>query len=272
MTGRRRPSIAASVALCIAVSGCAAQVPTAFDAPDPSAGASNVPTPVVATPTETSQLPSTPAPQATAGPADGGAPATTTTSVTTSSTTTQPPESTTLLETTSTVTLASSGPSPSLEAFGDGTHIVGTDVDPGRYEIIEPGPGCSWERLNGLSGEYQDLLAGGNPQHRVIVDIPADDVAFASADCGTWSEYQPFDESLETFGPGTWAVGEQVVAGTYTAPGGAGCFWALLTSFDGEQTSIRSVARPPAGTVTVTVQPSDIGFVSDYCGVFVLMS
>jgi hypothetical protein len=35
-----------------------------------------------------------------------------------------------------------------------------------------------------------------------------------------------------TFGDGIWQVGEDFPAGTYRAPGGGGCYWALLGSAD----------------------------------------
>ena len=148
---------------------------------------------------------------------------------------------------------------PAPESFGDGTHIVGADIQAGRYEALEPGDDCSWQRLSGLSGEYRDVLADGNPQHRTIIDVLVDDAAVVTSGCGPWTGFQPFDEPLTEFGPGTWAIGEQILPGTYSAPGGAGCFWATVTGFDGSQTSISAIARPETGPVVVTLTTDSEG-------------
>jgi hypothetical protein len=157
---------------------------------------------------------------------------------------------------------------PAPQSFGDGTHIVGVDIQAGRYEALEPGADCSWQRLSGFSSEYRDVLADGNPRYRTIVDVLADDAAMVTSGCGVWTGFQPFDEPLTEFGPGTWAIGEQILPGTYSAPGGAGCFWATVTGFDGSQTSISAIARPEPGPVVVTLTTDNTGIVSDNCGNF----
>jgi hypothetical protein len=248
-----------AAALPVVLGACAAQVPTAIDgvapmgveAADTAAPENAVPSTNVAAaipPTTTTAL--LPAATTTLP-----APATTTTVTSTVAT------STTLAPTPTT-------PSPPPPSFGTGTHIVGADIQAGRYEALEPGDGCSWQRLSGLSGEYRDVLADGNPQHRTIIDILADDAAVVTSGCGTWTGFQPFDEPLTEFGPGTWAIGEQILPGTYSAPGGAGCFWATVTGFDGTQTSISAIARPEGGPVEITLTTDNVGVVSDNCGSF----
>ena len=46
------------------------------------------------------------------------------------------------------------------QTFGDGTHVVGLDIQPGIYRA-PGGDTCIWQRLSGLSGEYQDIIASG---------------------------------------------------------------------------------------------------------------
>ena len=74
----------------------------------------------------------------------------------------------------------------STTSFGQGTFIVGTDMDPGTYQSSK-GKSCYWERLSGFSGEFDDIIAndflsGG----RAIVTIEPGDVGFHSSRCGTW--------------------------------------------------------------------------------------
>jgi hypothetical protein len=253
--------LVAGTILSIALSACSAQVPAALDAmgatgegpvvqraesapPSPQTSTTSLATPApVPSPTTTTVIP------------------TTTVSTATTTTTVRPATTTTLSSTSTTL-------APPPESFGDGTHIVGADIQAGRYEALEPGDDCSWQRLSGLSGEYRDVLADGNPRHRTIIDVLDDDAAVVTSGCGTWNGFVPFDEPITEFGPGSWAIGEQILPGRYTAPGGEGCFWATVTAFDGSQTSISAIARPESGPVEVTLTTNDTGVVSDNCGIF----
>jgi hypothetical protein len=44
-------------------------------------------------------------------------------------------------------------------AFGPGTHLVGTDIEPGVYRIT--GEITYFARLSGLTGEFSDIIANG---------------------------------------------------------------------------------------------------------------
>jgi hypothetical protein len=69
----------------------------------------------------------------------------------------------------------------------------------------------------------------------------------------------------ETMGDGTWRVGEEVVPGTYRAPGGGNCYWERLSNFAGDLGGIIAngfADRNP----TVTIGSSDVGFSTDGCG------
>lgn len=84
---------------------------------------------------------------------------------------------------TSTQPPAPTGPTTS---FGDGTWMVGQDIAPGTYKTSTSGS-CYWERLKGLSGQFEDIIANGlGSGGQVIVTIAESDKAFRSQDCGTW--------------------------------------------------------------------------------------
>ena len=70
-------------------------------------------------------------------------------------------------------------------SFSDGTHVVGTDIEPGTYRSAGPSS-CYWARLSGFGGTTSDILANGNPRGQAIVTIESEDKAFTSKRCGTW--------------------------------------------------------------------------------------
>ena len=58
----------------------------------------------------------------------------------------------------------------------------------GKREDRAPGgETCYWERLSGLSGTIDDVIANDLPSGQAVVEIAGDDVAFNSTDCGEWS-------------------------------------------------------------------------------------
>lgn len=71
-------------------------------------------------------------------------------------------------------------------SFGDGVFLVGVDIVPGTYRT-EGGTSCYWERLAGVSGSFDDVIANDNVDGPSVVAIAASDVAFSSGDCGTWN-------------------------------------------------------------------------------------
>ncbi|MEV0946952.1 hypothetical protein [Rhodococcus sp. NPDC049939] len=73
-------------------------------------------------------------------------------------------------------------------SFGAGTYLVGTHIEPGVYQS-QLREGCYWERLDGLSGELDDVIANDftSDASRQIVRIYSSDVAFNSSRCGTWT-------------------------------------------------------------------------------------
>lgn len=79
-----------------------------------------------------------------------------------------------------------STPEPEPAEYGDGTYLVGSDISPGIYRS-QGGSLCYWERLSGLSGEFNDIIANGIEEGTAIVEIQESDAAFKSQGCGTWT-------------------------------------------------------------------------------------
>lgn len=71
-------------------------------------------------------------------------------------------------------------------SFGSGTHLVGTDIEPGTYRS-DGGSACYWERLSGLSGEFDDIIANDFSSGSSVVSITKTDAAFNTQGCGTWT-------------------------------------------------------------------------------------
>lgn len=73
--------------------------------------------------------------------------------------------------------------------FGDGTFLVGTDIEVGTYRgNSSHGDNCMWERLSGMGGTFEDSIAFDNPTGPAIVTIKKTDKAFKSDGCGDWKK------------------------------------------------------------------------------------
>jgi hypothetical protein len=77
----------------------------------------------------------------------------------------------------------SGGPKTS---FGDGIHVVGTDIAPGTYST-GGGKGCYWELDTSLDGSTSAIAKDGTPAGSDTVRITNADKAFLTAGCGTWT-------------------------------------------------------------------------------------
>lgn len=76
----------------------------------------------------------------------------------------------------------------SQTSFGDGTFIVGTDMQPGTYHSSGQ-TGCYWEReLDFTGGGAGSILANDNTNTAATVTIAATDQGFKSHNCGTWTK------------------------------------------------------------------------------------
>jgi hypothetical protein len=190
-------------------------------------------------------------------------PTTTTAGETTStaSTDTTAPASTTTAAPTTTVTTL---PEPE-PAFGAGIQVVGEDVEPGVYETGIVGTrGCYWERLSGLSGEFDDIITNGNVSNHDVVEIAEDDAAF-NTDCDAWYPLTEIDPLLTEIPEGKWVLGSHINPGTFRAPGSESCYWERLSGLSGEFDDI--IANDlPSGQAIVEIADDDVAFNSNGCG------
>lgn len=150
--------------------------------------------------------------------------------------------------------------------FSDGTHRVGTDIEPGTYRTREGSSGCYYARLSGFSNEMDDLIANGNASGPVVVTVEPSDAGFESKRCGTWTQdLSAITESKTSFEEGTYIVGTDIEPGTYRSSGSSGCYHARLSGFGGGMEGVIANDNADAPTV-VTIAPTDAGFQSQRCG------
>ena len=68
--------------------------------------------------------------------------------------------------------------------IGPGTYMVGRDIAPGTYrgkagaDVMES---CYWERLSGLGGVFDDIIANDNAMGSFFVNVGASDLALNTA-------------------------------------------------------------------------------------------
>ena len=70
--------------------------------------------------------------------------------------------------------------------FGQGTFIVGTDIQPGTYKS-STGGSCYWARLSNFLGTLSSILAN-HYGSQGLVTIRSTDKGFQSSRCGTWTK------------------------------------------------------------------------------------
>lgn len=164
-------------------------------------------------------------------------------------------------------------PPPPTVSFGPGTYFV---KSAGRY-FTDPYYGCYWERLSGLGGTLDEIIANnfvGYDAGQQIVDIRSTDYAFSTdADCGTW--YSTPRRGLQAnITPGMWLVGSQVTPGLYVSNVNYGCYWERLRNFDGTLSAIidNDFVDTP-GVRYIQVSAGDVGFQTDGdCGTWTRVS
>jgi hypothetical protein len=72
--------------------------------------------------------------------------------------------------------------------FGDGTFVIGKDIQPGTYRTREASSSCYYARLSGFGGTLDEIIANENTDAPAIVTIAASDKGFLSHRCGTWTK------------------------------------------------------------------------------------
>ena len=182
--------------------------------------------------------------------------------------TTAPANTTTTADVATTTTAAPTTTATTLPepAFGAGTHVVGEDVQPAVYEtgIVEGLRSCYWERLSGLSGQLEDIIANGNVANHDVVEIMDGDAGFGT-DCDAWYPLTERDPLLTEIPEGKWVLGSHIMPGTYEAGGGDTCYWERLSGLSGTSDDI--IANElPSGQAVVEIADDDVAFNSTDCG------
>jgi len=75
-----------------------------------------------------------------------------------------------------------------MGCIGDGTHVVGTGIQPGTYQNSDSSAGCYWERLSGFGGTVEEIIANGFTYGPAVVTVSPTDAGFTSARCGFWTQ------------------------------------------------------------------------------------
>jgi hypothetical protein len=151
--------------------------------------------------------------------------------------------------------------------FGDGTHQVGTDVQPGTYRTRQGSSGCYWERLSALGGSESDVLASDQSDAPEIVTIEPTDKGFRSDSCGTWTQdLSAITQSKTSFEDGVYIVGTDIEPGRYRNSGSSGCYYEKLSGFSGDSSNDVIASGNTDRPAVIAIEPTDAGFKSARCG------
>lgn len=71
---------------------------------------------------------------------------------------------------------------------GDGTYLVGVDVEPGLYRTQASGD-CAWVRRDGVDAA-SEVLASGGGVGQVYAEVLVGDFAFTATNCGAWQKVE----------------------------------------------------------------------------------
>jgi len=156
-------------------------------------------------------------------------------------------------------------PTPEIEGLiKEGTHLIGTDIDPGIYVGLA-GEGlmdsCYWVRLRDLSGEFEAIIANENSEGLYYVEILESDMAFETACEMLPIDVVPAPDSFVTvLSPGTYLIGRDIEAGLYRGEAGTdfleSCYWMRASCVLGEFDCI--IANDNAtGQFFIQVAPTD---------------
>lgn len=84
------------------------------------------------------------------------------------------------------VKTAPPAPAKTQTVDGDGTYLVGTDIQPGRWKT-NGGDFCYWARLKDDSGDFDAIITNHAGAGQATVTIARTDGAFTTTGCGTWT-------------------------------------------------------------------------------------
>jgi hypothetical protein len=150
---------------------------------------------------------------------------------------------------------------PDPNMIEPGTHLVGSDIQPGLFKGQESG--CYWERLKGLSGEFDDIIANGNSNGQFYVQIVQSDFAF-STDCSMVRlDKIPENDGdyPQSLAPGVYLVGSDIQPGLYKGQEN-GCYWERLKDLSGGFDGIEANGNSN-GQFYVQVDDDDLALSTD---------
>ena len=92
-------------------------------------------------------------------------------------------------------------------------------MEPGIYEtgIVTSLLGCSWERLSGVSGTPEEVIAGNEVSNHDVVEIVGTDAAF-DTNCEAWYTLTAVDPLMTTIPEGKWVLGTHIESGHLPGP------------------------------------------------------
>ncbi len=155
---------------------------------------------------------------------------------------------------------------------GDGSYVVGKDIQPGTYRTTGNTDGmCYWERAKDASGEADSLIANDNVTGTSYVTVKATDKLFKSNGCKDWEAVAkkatgtPTSSSINGDG-GMYRVGVDIAPGTYRSAGNTDdqCYWERdKDALHG----LESIAANDnaSGSAVVTISASDAYFKTTGC-------
>jgi len=149
-------------------------------------------------------------------------------------------------------------PPPTPPSFGNGTWRVGVDIPAGTYRNLSIGT-CYGERLSGLGGTLDEIIANNISDAPMIVTILPSDAAFGSSLCDQpWvADLSPIKTPTASFDAGMYQVGTEIAPGLWQNSDTSGdCYWERLSGFSWEFDDI--IANSFSNLVQVL--PTDSGF------------
>ncbi|MGY1631847.1 hypothetical protein ACI784_09100 [Geodermatophilus sp. SYSU D01186] len=156
-------------------------------------------------------------------------------------------------------------PTPEPAGFGDGTYLVGSDVQPGLYRSAG-GSFCMWKRLSAVSGDSDAVLAWEWSDGQAYAEVLATDVAFSTDGCGRWTAVTAGGPDVsDGFDDGTYLVGSDIQPGLYRSAGGSFCMWKRLSAVSGDSDAVLAWEWSD-GQAYAEVLPTDVAFSTDDCG------
>jgi len=153
--------------------------------------------------------------------------------------------------------------SPEVEGLvREGTHLIGTDIQPGIYvglagdDLLES---CYWARLSNLTGT-DDILANDNALGLYYVEVlPSDKALETGCELIPIDKVPPAQELMTVLPAGMYLVGRDIGPATYRGEAGTdlldSCYWARLSNVSGEDDILAN--DNATGQYFIEVLPTD---------------